>query len=56
MKKYARILIAVTFLLGLGVAAKAEDFGWDHCQIPLPVCGWRKNPPCRHIQSESFGG
>lgn len=24
MKKYARILVAITFLLGLGVAAKAE--------------------------------
>jgi hypothetical protein len=35
MKKYARILIAVTFLLGLGVAAKAETRAEIVAKLPF---------------------
>ena len=35
MKKYAKILVAVTFLLGLGVAAKADTRPWIIAKFPF---------------------
>jgi hypothetical protein len=45
MKKYARILVAITFLLGLGVAAKAEIRGEIIVALPFEfVVGGRTLP------------
>ncbi len=57
MKKYARILVAVTFLLGLGVAANAETRAEVVVTLPFQfVVGGTDNTPRRRIHGESFVG
>ena len=56
MKKYARILVATTFLLGLSVAAKAESRAELVVTLPFEFVASRKDTPRRHIHRESFVG
>ena len=54
MKNYTRIIVAVTLLFGLSVAAKAAERNRNCCNSALPVCGQGKDTPCRHLHGEAI--
>ena len=54
MKKYARNIVAVTFLLGLSVAANAETRSLVAVKLPFAFVASGNNVSRRHLHGKAF--